>query len=281
MNYLLALAAAALPFAAAAQTPPAADGIVNDPCVGLPVPVPPAITAYLANLYSANPPRTAPPAPPEAADYRKAAEEAAKRDWANLCRYRADNIRLQALPSSERRVVFLGDSITQSWIVAHPAFFTGGLVDRGISGQTTPQILLRFQADVAALRPQVVHIMAGTNDVAGNTGPTSAQDFRNNIMAMVALAKARGIRVILASIPPAASFSWKPGIDPVARIAELNLWLRDYAREQGLVWVDYHPALADGKGGMRPELTFDGVHPNAAGYAAMEPLTRQALAAAR
>ena len=261
---------------AAAQTAPV-DTMVENPCEGLAVPIPEAVTAYMKARYATDASAPAAALPPEAMPYRNATLESAKRDWGNLCKYDADNARLRAGPASGRRVVFMGDSITQGWELAHPEFFTHGVVDRGISGQTSPQMLLRFQADVVALAPRIVHIMAGTNDVAGNTGPNSPEGYRNNIMAMVTLAKAKGIKVILASIPPAAAFTWKPTLKPAPRIAELNTWLKGYARAQGLVYVDYHASLAAPDGSLRKELTFDGVHPNLAGYRAMEPLTLKAL----
>lgn len=256
----------------------AAEGMVGQPCAGLAVPVPDTVLAYLKQV-ALLPPGTTPPPPPAAlADYRKADREARKSDWADLCRYRADNERLRAGPAAARRVVFMGDSITQFWGIDDPALFSDGVVNRGISGQTTPQMLLRFQADVVALKPAAVHIMAGTNDLAGNTGPNSAEDYRNNIRAMVTLAKANGIKVILASIPPAAGFAWKPALKPTPLIAELNAWLKSYAEAEGQAFLDYHTALATPEGALRPDLTFDGVHPNHAGYQVMAPLARKALA---
>lgn len=195
-------------------------------------------------------------------------------DWANLNRYAAENA---AMRGARVSTVFMGDSITQGWREQRPAFFEGR-AGRGISGQTTPQMLLRFQADVVALKPAAVHIMAGTNDLAGNTGPNSAEDYRNNIRAMVTLAKANGIKVILASIPPAAGFAWKPALKPTPLIAELNAWLKSYAEAEGQAFLDYHTALATPEGALRPDLTFDGVHPNHAGYQVMAPLARKALA---
>ena len=205
-----------------------------------------------------------------------AAQEAESRqDWAGLCRFAAENA---ALARDLRiRAVFLGDSITENWIHADPALFSAGLVNRGISGQTSPQMLLRFHADVVALHPGVVHIMAGTNDLAGNTGPTSAQQYENNIMAMCELARANGIRVVLASIPPAASFPWRPGLAPGRQIRALNAWLRDYAARHRLVYVDYYAALADADGAMRAEYSHDGVHPHRTGYALMRPLAEHAI----
>lgn len=263
---------------AAAQT--TQEGMVANPCAGVPTVIPASIIDYVKAKQASDQdhPAAAPAAiPPEAMAYSKATQEAAKTDWGNLCKYDADNKRLLAGPASGRRIVFMGDSITQGWEVAQPALFTGGIVDRGISGQTTPQMLLRFAGDVIALKPQIVHIMAGTNDVAGNTGPNSAAQYRNNILAMVTLAKAHGIKVILAAIPPAATFTWKPALKPAALIAELNAWLKGVAKAQGLVFVDYHAALAEPDGSLRRTLTYDGVHPNLAGYKVMEPLTRKAL----
>lgn len=198
-------------------------------------------------------------------------------DWPWLCRYHAAN---QALPGGRADIVFIGDSITEFWGQAQPALFTGGIVNRGISGQTSPQLLLRFMADVVALKPRVVHLMIGTNDIAGNTGPSSPEDYRNNVRAMVTLAQVHGIRVILGSIAPADRMSWRPGLAPAPRIAELNQWLRMFAAEQGLTYADYHAALAEPGGAMRSAFTQDGVHPGMAGYAAMEPVMRAALAAA-
>lgn len=272
---LAALVAASTPILAQTPVP---QGMVDHPCEGLAIPVPDAVLAYLKQMAALPPGVAPPPRPPELADYRKADSAARKSDWADLCRYRADNERLRAGPASGRRIVFMGDSITYIWGADDPGLFSGGVVNRGISGQTTPQMLLRFQADVVALQPAAVHIMAGTNDLAGNTGPNSAEDYRNNIRAMVTLAKANGIKVILASIPPAAGFAWKPALKPTPLIAELNAWLKSYAEAEGQTFLDYHAALATPEGALRPELTFDGVHPNHAGYQVMAPLTRKALA---
>lgn len=195
------------------------------------------------------------------------------RDHGQLCRYAAANRALRERP----RVVFMGDSITDNWINLAPAFWTAGRVDRGISGQTTPQMLLRFRQDVIALRPQAVHIMAGANDVAGNTGAATMETVQGNIQSMAELARANGIKVILASVPPAAAFPWSPGKQPAPQIAALNAWLKAYAQRSGFTWVDYHPALGTAEGAMKPELASDGVHPNAAGYAAMAPVALDAI----
>jgi lysophospholipase L1-like esterase len=198
------------------------------------------------------------------------------RDYGQLCRYAAQNATLTA----PVRVVFMGDSITDNWINADPTMFTGGLVDRGISGQTTPQMLVRFRRDVIDLHPMAVHIMAGTNDLAGNTGAATMDTVQGNIASMAELARAHGIKVILASIPPAADFPWSPDKHPVAQIAAFNTWLRGYAQANGFGYVDYHAALATPDGAMKSGLASDGVHPTPAGYAVMRPLALAAIAAA-
>jgi lysophospholipase L1-like esterase len=201
-----------------------------------------------------------------------------ERDWANLCRFKSANAALAA--AARPRVVFLGDSITEGWLSGDPALFEHGYVNRGISGQTTPQMLVRFYADVVALHPRAVHILAGTNDVAGNTGPNSPQDFMNNIRAMTDLARANGIKVVIGSIPPSTHLSWRPEVKPAPRIAELNAWLERFAADHQAIYVDYHSALAAPDGSMRADLTDDGVHPLRAGYAVMRPLVDSAIARA-
>ncbi len=201
------------------------------------------------------------------------------RDWAQLGQYRDANAALAGLPL---KAVFIGDSITEFWTAAAPEFFSGGVVGRGISGQTSPQILVRFMADVIALKPQAVHLLCGGNDLAGNTGPSTPQDYKNNILAMIALAQAHGVKVILGSITPAHEFPWlaKPGFDPRPRLAELNTWLRNLADQRGLIWADYHSVLKTTDDTMRAEFTRDGVHPVKTGYAVMRPVAEAALAAA-
>lgn len=189
-------------------------------------------------------------------------------DFANLSRYAVENRTLLAAGRTAR-IVFMGDSITQGWIDKRPSFFIEGRVNRGIGGQTTPQMVLRMMADVLAHRPQVVHIMAGTNDIAGNTGPMTEAMSQDNIAAMATLARAQGVAVLLASIPPAADFPWRPGLDTSGPIARLNSWIRSYAAQSGATWIDYHPALADAAGAMKAGLAYDGVHPTEAGYDAM------------
>lgn len=198
-------------------------------------------------------------------------------DFAMLGRYREENRKLLA----ERRpvdIVFIGDSITEGWIEKRPGFFAPGRVNRGISGQTTSQMVLRMMADVIDLKPSAVHIMAGTNDIAGNTGRMTQAMTRDNIRAMTALAQHHGIKVILASIPPAASFPWRPGIETLTPIRELNAWIEGFARQKGAVWLDYHRALATPTGAMREGLAHDGVHPTEAGYERMSSLAEPVIA---
>jgi len=218
------------------------------------------------------------PSAQDRAAYNRYVQILQANDWAYLCRYRDENRTLAGGPPP--RVVLIGDSITENWKPRDPARFTAGVIDRGVSGQTSPQMLLRFQQDVIALRPRVVHIMAGTNDIAGNTGPTPDDLFQDNIKAMVELAQAHGIKVILASIPPTKAFYWRPEARPVARIRTWNDWLRRYANERGLTYVDYYPALVDPEGGLDPAFSADGVHPSRAGYERMDPLFEAALAQA-
>ncbi|MGH8184761.1 MAG: SGNH/GDSL hydrolase family protein [Rhodanobacteraceae bacterium] len=201
-------------------------------------------------------------------------------DYGQLCVYRAADAALGAAKPDTQRVVFMGDSITQIWKQKDPGFFSHGRLDRGISGQTTSQMLVRFRQDVIDLHPAVVHIMAGTNDVAGNTGATTLADIEGNLASMAELAQAHGIRVILASVPPSDHFTWQPRVNPVEPIRELNAWIRGYARTHHCVYVDYYDAMAAKDGAMRPGLSSDGVHPTAQGFAIMEPLARKAIAVA-
>lgn len=198
-------------------------------------------------------------------------------DWPYLARYAQANAQL--MPTSRPpRIVFMGDSITENWVKMAPAFFTAGRLGRGIGGQTTPQMLVRFRQDVIDLHPAVVQIMAGTNDIAGNTGPMSAEQTQDNIRSMVELAHAHGIRVILASIPPADQFPWKPGLDAAHKIATMNAWLKAYAARSGCVYADCWSALKQANGlGMRDGLSSDHVHPTVAGYAVMAPVAEAAI----
>jgi lysophospholipase L1-like esterase len=197
-------------------------------------------------------------------------------DWAWLARYREDNRKLLA-EGEKIDVVFLGDSITEGWAATDKEFFSRGIVGRGISAQTTPQLLVRMFPDVVALKPRVVHIMAGTNDIAHNTGPMTAQDTRNNVMAMCAIAKMHKIRIVLGSVPPASKYWWRPEVQPKAEALALNDWLRGYARKVGAKYADYAAALVDAQGNVKAELARDEVHPTAEGYAAMRPIAARAI----
>ena len=222
--------------------------------------------------------RAAPPTPEQQAQWAREAEQRLHDDWAWRGRFRDENAKLAPVPGHPR-IVFLGDSITQGWIDMVPAFFGPGRIDRGISGQTLPQMLVRFRQDVLSLHPAVVHIMAGTNDVAGNTGPERDQDIEDDIRTMTELALAHGVRVVLASIPPTSDFPWRRGLEPGPRIERLNAWIRAYAARAGAVYADYWSSLHDGLG-FRPGLAYDGVHPTQLGYAAMAPVADAAIARA-
>ena len=220
----------------------------------------------------------------EAASLRErlAALLAQHADWPQRARYHAENAALPPPRPGEERVVFLGDSITDAWGRWAGAFFPGKpYVNRGISGQTTPQMLLRFRPDVIALRPRAVVILAGTNDLAGNTGPTTLADIEGNLRSMVELARAHRIRVVLSSVLPVHDQVGPVSASrPPAQILALNAWMRGYAQQHGLVYLDYHAAMAGPDGALRRELSDDGLHPNAAGYAVMEPLAQRAVDAA-
>jgi lysophospholipase L1-like esterase len=274
---MLAVLAAGCSTAAppAASVPAPVSPLAGAPC-DPPLTVPASIIASVRSRFEEG---VTPPPISEADRTAYTAMGVAQRanDWANLCYFRAANAELAAGPMQPDRVVFMGDSITQSWLFGDPAFFGPANVNRGISGQTTPQMLLRFRADVLALKPATVHIMAGINDIAGNTGPTTIEDIENNLASMVELAKAHNVTVILATVLPAATFNWAPQLKPAEAVAKLNAWIRTYATTQNLVLADYHPAMAMPDGAMKPELTLDGVHPNKAGYAVLKPITQDAI----
>ncbi len=194
-------------------------------------------------------------------------------DWPNLCRYADENAKIPPAP----RMVFIGDSITEFWKREQPAFFSSSVLDRGISGQTSEQILLRFYQDVVALRPAAVHILTGANDIAGNTGLITPEAWQNNIRTMVDLARARRIKVVLGSLLPADAFWWSPSMRPASQLAAMNAWLRDYAKSQGVLFIDYYAAMATPTGGMKRELTDDGVHPNKRGYDVMKSVADPTL----
>jgi lysophospholipase L1-like esterase len=213
-----------------------------------------------------------PPTAAQNAQREREAEDRLHTDFAWLRRYQDANAKVTGPVS----VVFMGDSITQGWYDKVPTFFANGRLGRGIGGQTTPQMLLRFRQDVIDLHPQVVQIMGGTNDIAGNTGAMTPEQTEANLMSMAELARAHGIRVILASIPPADHFAWRPGLDTATRITALNRWMKDYAARTGATYADYWTALHDGQA-LKADWTYDGVHPNEAGYAVMAPVAEAAI----
>ena len=199
-------------------------------------------------------------------------------DWPNLQRYAEANAQVDGISAKENRVVFMGNSITEGWVNTNPQFFeTNNFIGRGISGQTTPQMLLRFRQDVIDLKPVAVVILAGTNDIAGNTGPMTTEQIFDNIISMVELAEANGIVPIIASILPAAKYPWKPEVDAVGPILELNMIFKYYCEGKGLVYLDYFTAMANENHGMKEGLADDGVHPTREGYEIMEPLVIEAI----
>lgn len=209
-------------------------------------------------------------------------DEKTLRDWANLGRYREENATLAPPAAGENRVVFMGDSITDGWGRTRGTFFPGKpFVNRGISGQTTPQMLLRFRPDVIDLKPKAVVVLAGTNDIAGNTGPETLEEIEGNLASMAQLAQANNIRVVLASVMPVCDYI-KPQTErrPPDKIIALNAWIKDYCAKNGFVYLDYYSAMLDDSKMLKKDLTFDGLHPNEAGYEVMGPLALQAIQAA-
>jgi len=215
--------------------------------------------------------------------WRKGRQRVYMDDFGELKRFRAANAKLPAPAAGEKRVVFYGDSITELWPFA-TTFPGKPYINRGIGGQTTSQLLVRFRSDVIALGPTVVVILAGTNDIAGNTGPISLEDIEGNFATMVELARAHAIRVVLSSVIPVHNYTPASELTfprrPPERIAALNKWLKDYAATSGCVYLDYAAAMSDDKGMLRQELAEDGLHPNPSGYAIMAPLAEQAIAKA-
>jgi lysophospholipase L1-like esterase len=199
--------------------------------------------------------------------------------WSHLWRYCKENAQLGPPAAGESRIVFFGDSITEAWNLA-TSFPGKPYVNRGISGETTSQMLLRFRQDVVDLSPKAAVVLAGTNDIAGNTGPISLKAIEENIASMVEIAQANGVRVILSSVLPAFDYPWRHGQQPVEKIAALNGWLKGYASAHGLVYLDYYSAMQDERHGLPLSLSFEGVHPNGAGYAVMKPLAEKAIAQA-
>ncbi len=197
-------------------------------------------------------------------------------DFGWLGHFKEDNMKLAPPAPGENRVVFMGDSITEGWHLAD-SFPGKPYINRGISGQTTPQMLVRFRQDAIALKPKAVVILAGTNDIAGNTGPMTPEQTEDNLASMAELASANGIKVVLCSILPAFDYPWQPGLTPAPKILAINKWLRAYAAEHGSVYVDYHTAMKDDRDGLPAALSGDGVHPSPAGHAVMAPLAEAGI----
>ncbi|TVZ14123.1 SGNH/GDSL hydrolase family protein [Maribacter sp. MAR_2009_72] len=199
-------------------------------------------------------------------------------DWADLNRFKEANNNLPEISDNENRIVFMGNSITIGWLNSRPEFFKGKpYINRGISGQTTPQMLIRFRQDVIDLNPKAVVLLAGTNDIAGNTGPSTIAMIMDNIKGMAEIATANDIKVILTSTLPAYDYPWKPGLEPAEKIIALNKLIKEYCDDKGHIYVDYFSAMADEKNGLPKKYAEDGVHPTVEGYKIMEPLVEAAI----
>jgi len=237
---------------------------------------------------SAAPVATPSPTPNELTDLKTRLDRAETRlrDWPALARYRDENMKVTAPSKNEQRVVFMGDSITDGWDAPNNGGFFPGkpYINRGISGQTTPQMLIRFRRDVIELKPKVVVILAGTNDIAGNTGPTTLEAIEDNLTTMAELARANDIRVVFASLLPISDYEVRNGQPivqsqrrPPEKIKALNEWMKNYAAAHHLTYLDYYSAMVDEKGFLKNELSDDGLHPNVSGYAVMNPLAEAAI----
>ncbi len=199
-------------------------------------------------------------------------------DWPNLQKYQEANLSLEKPKEDANRVVFMGNSITEGWAIANPSFFEDNpYINRGIGGQTTPQMVLRFRQDVIDLKPKIVVILAGTNDIAGNTGPMTLEQIKGNILSMVELAEVNGICPIVSSVLPAYDYSWRPGLEPNIKIPALNKMLKDLSENKGIIYLDYFSAMADDRNGLPKALAEDGVHPTLKGYQIMEVLAKKAI----
>lgn len=237
-----------------------------------------ALATFATASLATNTERQVLPAQPTAD--QKADIERRLNDWPQLERYAKENAALPPVKPGEKRVVFMGDSITDGWGRQVGEFFPGkGYINRGISGQTTPQMLVRFRADVIALKPAVVVILAGTNDIAGNTGPSSLQMIEDNLTSMAELARVNGIHVVIANLLPISNYNDPTSSQrrPPADIKALNGWIREYTTREHLGYVDYFSATVDKSGQLRAELSGDGLHPNATGYTVMAPLAQKAI----
>jgi len=199
-------------------------------------------------------------------------------DWANIDHYKEANSKLGAPLNSDKRVVFIGDSITENWGLIKPEFFSENkFINRGIGGQTTPQILIRFRPDVIELKPSLIVILAGTNDIAGNTGPTTINMIFNNIISMNELALSKGINVIISSVLPVYNYNWSNVKEPNKKIVDLNKILSDYTIEKNLLYLDYYSSMVDNRPGLKKEFSDDEVHPNKAAYEVMSELALKAI----
>lgn len=204
--------------------------------------------------------------------------KASAQDWANLDRFKEENTELGLPKTNEDRVVFMGNSIIEGWEEYLPEFFDNtNYINRGIGGQTTPQMLIRFRQDVLNLYPKVVLILAGTNDIAGNTGPSTLEMIENNIYSMAELATAHNVEVVLCSVLPVYDYPWQTGLEPAGKIIELNRRIKNYANTHGVVYADFFSPMVDEKNGLKNEYTYDGVHPIRAGYEVMAPIAEKAI----
>ncbi len=240
------------------------------------------VTALSAALLHAQQPAAPPPTsntghhPAAYYAWKKGHDAQLLVDFGGLDRFRKADVALPAPKSAEDRVVFMGDSITEDWHL-EKSFPGKPYINRGISGQTSPQMLVRFRQDVIDLKPKVVLILAGTNDIMENTGPMTTEQSGAMIASMADLATANNIQVALCSVLPSSKFAWSPELKPAPRIVELNAWIREYAAEKGYIYVDYYSPMTDEHGGLPPALSDDGVHPISAGFAIMAPLAEAGI----
>ena len=205
-------------------------------------------------------------------------ESSCARDGTNLNHYKTENTKIGLPDPGENRIVFIGNSITENWKKLDPEFFSNkSYINRGISGETTPQILNRFKADVIDLKPSVVVILAGINDIAENTGPITIKEISENIISMVVQANSNGIKIVLSSVLPAIDFPWRPELQPSKKIVTLNEIIKNYADENGIIYLDYYSNMVDKHLGLKDKYTYDGVHPNKKGYQKMAPLAEEAI----